>query len=59
VPVSIPPEALEQGFPQAVSLYRWLSERADDDDIGIFERNFGAPLKFRAWVEQVLAPIPK
>jgi uncharacterized protein YbjT (DUF2867 family) len=59
VPVSIPLAALEQGFPQAVSLYRWLSDRPEDDDVAMFEHNFGAPLKFRSWVEQVLAPTLK
>jgi uncharacterized protein YbjT (DUF2867 family) len=56
--VSVPLPALNEHWPQGVSLYRWLSSRDDrDDDTGALAALVGAPIDFRGWAERHLAPV--
>lgn len=55
-PISVPFEALAQGWPQCVPLYRWLSTRYAAETSDALEALVGTPLGFREWVREYLAP---
>jgi uncharacterized protein YbjT (DUF2867 family) len=52
--VSVPLAALQETWPQGISLYRWLSERNDEDDIQALPRLIGTTVTFRQWAERYL-----
>jgi uncharacterized protein YbjT (DUF2867 family) len=53
---SVPFEALQQFWPQGVSLYRWLSSVDDTPDVDALGRLVTTPIPFSQWVEDYLAP---
>lgn len=55
-PISIPIDALKEGWPQGVGLYQWLSTRTDQDSPATLETLVGEPISFRNWVSTHLAP---
>lgn len=55
-PISIPLDALAQGWPEGVDLYRWLSTREEKDTTDTLTALVGKPLTFRDWVAKYLAP---
>ncbi len=55
-PISVPLDALAQGWPQGVRLYRWLSTRTEQDTTDTLASLVGAPIDFRSWVHNHLAP---
>mgnify|MGYP003576764784 CR=1 FL=1 len=55
-PVSIPVEALQDGWPQGVSLYRWLSSRIEADTVDTLTELVGTPIDFRSWARTHIVP---
>ncbi|MBB4631613.1 NmrA family NAD(P)-binding protein [Sphingosinicella soli] len=55
-PISVPLDALAQGWPQGVSLYTWLSTRVETDSTDTLESLVGEPIPFRKWVRTHLIP---
>lgn len=54
-PISIPLDALAQGWPQGVPLYRWLSTRTEQDTTDTLTALVGTPIGLRAWARDHLA----
>ncbi len=55
-PISVPLDALAQGWPQGVPLYRWLSTRTERDTTDTLTSLIGSPIGLRAWARDHLAP---
>lgn len=55
-PVPVPLEALADGWPQGMALYRWLGTREDIDDKEALGKLIGEPLSFRQWAGEYLLP---
>lgn len=55
-PIAIPVEALQEGWPQGVPLYRWLSTRTEVDSVDVLTSLIGTPTDFRSWAAEHLAP---
>lgn len=54
--LSIPLEALKEGWPQGAGLYSWLSTRTEVDTPDTLVQLVGEPIAFRDWVREYLAP---
>jgi uncharacterized protein YbjT (DUF2867 family) len=54
--VAIPLTTLQEGWPQGVSLYCWLTERTLDENVHAMTSLIGNVMTFREWVHLNIVP---